>query len=923
MRGIYLLVFEFFLVFNLTGCGFKDETTAEIKAKAQSFREKGEIKASIIEYKNAIQLAPDQAELRFSLGEVYSEIGDFTSAAKEFERAVKLDPNNSFMRINLAQVYMALMKYEEVVENLNPDIGDTNVEKAQVHAFLGLAKAYLGHQDALGFMQKAKFFDPDNVEVRLAWASYERIRGNDTQRRAWLVPLVKGRVGNPDAWSQLGEIEHKAKNFQAAIGAYTNSIRLRKYHHPDQMQRAIIYIEMNALDKAQADIDELLKAKVSWVGPTHIAGIIAIKTQNWTKAREYFQKVLALRQDYIPSQYFLAIIEARENNLQNALSLLEQYIDRVPDNTRANLLYVEILIRLNKLDKAQNSLRRLYNTNQSDPRILVLFGRTFLKQNKVDRAIEYFKKSIDIEPDDVIARELLGNALLSQSETRSLGRAELEKALQLDPMRAKVYASLFNSYLDEKDYERAKGVANRVEKWLPATSQSVTMTALISLRQGKPEVAIGMLEEALNKFPRDEAITDNLAKLYLSRQDYSSARKLFNDSLLNDPSNMKALLQLALIAKREGDDEQAMHWLEQAVEKNPEQITPKLALAAEFVVSGKPEKADSILGTEEVKHGSTFAYRLVRSQAKIALGDYKNARLILESLLEDAPEFVTAQLLLAKVYASTNEKLKLREVLEQILTLDSGNFNALLAITRLELLDGNFVQFKEKMNFLIRDYANHPDVQWLKAKLDSGNRDYRGAVVTLTNLLGKAPNSSIVKELARNQWATGARDEAIASLENWLIKNPADVNVLSDLAEYYVLEKRESDSLRIYNKLNQLAPNNPLVLNNLAWLLRDVDVEKALDHGLKAAKLEPQDSDVMDTLAVLYLKNSQPENAQVYSATAFKLNPGSELIQLHHAKVLLANDERKMGMRILDQLVKKAGSEEIKQEAKLELEKLK
>ncbi len=905
------------------GCGPDGETVEEVLGKAQEYQQKGELNASVIEYKNAIRLAPERSDLRFSLGQIYSDRGDFQSALKEFSKAIQLDPNSANILVALARVQMELEEYEEVTNNLNPEKGSTDEQKAQLYAFLGLAQALLNQPNAIDSLKRAQSLDDQNSDVRLAWGKYEGLRGNIAEQKDWLEPLLKNGEGHPDAWSQIGVIEQRGQNFEAAIGAYTHSINQRNYLHPDLMKRAMVFIEISQLDKAQADVDTLLKAKVPWVGAPHIAGIISLQQKNWIKARDYFQKVLSSKPDYAPSQLFLAIIDARENNLQNALSLMEQYIDRIPNNTRANLFYVDLLIRLNKLHKAQSELKNLYQVNKDDPRILVLFGRSFLKQNNIGQAVEYFNRSIALNPNDPVARVLLGNALISKAETRELGRSELEKALQLDPAISEAYLSLFESYLQDKNYGLAGSISERVNKQFPESSQGANMSALLLLRRDEPEKAIEILKSTLERFPKDGRTTENLAKIYLWRQDYASAKKLFTDTLLYDPGNLKALIQLAFIAKREGDFQKSLDWLKQAADKNRDQIAPKLALAAEYIELGQPKQADQILSPEEFKHGNSAAYRLVRAQAKIALKEYANARTMLESVLDELPGSVTAQLLMAKIYANTKEPTKLREALEKVLELDPENFSGLLAFARLELIEGNLDRFRQKLMVLKSNYANHPDVLWLQAKLDTGNQDYRGAVVTLSDLMRKIPNSAVVKELARNQWAAGKRDEAIAELEAWLVKNPDDVNALGDLAEYFALEKRENDSLDVYQKLNKLAPSNPIILNNLAWLLRDIDTKKALEFALKAAELEPQDADIMDTVAVIYLRDNQPGNAKIYSQGAYRLKPGSDFVQLHHAKILIANQDFKAAQRILLRLNDKTDSEEIKREVGLELEKLK
>jgi putative PEP-CTERM system TPR-repeat lipoprotein len=912
-----ILVFVFFL----SGCG-SAESPEEYLKKAKQYQDQGGYQAAIIEYKNAIRLAPDRFDARVQLGNVYMETGQFAPAAKEFRRALELGGDKPEVMIPLARAYLSLEQYEPIVELVHPETGLNDSQKSRMYALLGRAQAYLNLEQSLASLEKAKNLDDQNSDVRLAWASYEGIKGNSKRQKEWLSPLIESDEGDPDAWSQLAGIEKRDKNIQAAIDAYSHSIRLRSFPHPDLMNRALLYVDADQLDKAQADIDTLVQAKSPWIGVSHISGIIAIKNEDWVKARGFFQKVLSSNPDYAPSQYFLAIIETRENNLQSALSLLEQYVDRIPNNTHANLLYADILIKLNKLDKAQGQLKRLYNTDQGDPRILVMFGRSYLKQNKIDQAVEYFRRSIQIDPQDAGSRLLLGKALLTQSKTKKLGRQELEKALQLEPAMMEAYNVLFLDSIQEKEYPLARATAARVKDQFPKASTGGNMEALSFLQQGDKDQAISLLKQVLEKFPKDPLTSQNLAKIHLRDGDYASAKQLYEGLLLHDPSNIQVLSQLALIAAREGDKEKTLQWIKQAADKNPDELAPKLMLAAEYIVRGQAKQADLILVPLEHIHGNAPEFLLVMSQAKIALKDHQKAIRLLKTLVSQVPNSVTAHVLLARIYQIDNELANLRIELDKILELDAENFEAQLAMARLELLERNKDAFKSLTEKLARSYPSHPGVMLLKAALDASDRDYQSAIENLSTLMNQKPSSGMAKALARNYWMSGERDKAISVLEVWKQSNPDDANILSDLAQYYAVETRDDEALQVYARLNELNPNNPTTLNNLAWLLQDIDVEQALEYGKRSQEIDPKDLNTLDTLSVLYLKDGQAENALIFAQSAFQAAPGSEAIQLTYARALIANNQMQQAKRILERILQSSSAEDMVREARAALEKI-
>jgi putative PEP-CTERM system TPR-repeat lipoprotein len=920
MRFVFFQVVV--LVLLLVGCGGGTSPEGHIE-KGRNYSSNEEWSSAIIEYKNAIRLAPKRFEPRIELGKVYMESGQFLSALKEFNRAVELGADRNSLIIPLSKAYLQTAQFQEIISLIEPENADNNSESAEMYAYLGLAKAHLKQPAALESLQKAKKLDVDHRSVRLAWAKFESLQGNSEKSKEWLAPLLKHGKGDPDAWSQLGNMEFESKNFDSAINAFSHSIEQRKYVHQDLMLRSMAYLNTGKLDKAQADIDTLMASNQSWIGIPHIAGMIALQEEDLEKARGLFQKVLSTNPDYAPSQFFLASIEIRENNLQNALSLLEQYVDRIPTDLHANLLYSDVLIKLDKLEKAQSELKRLYKSNKDNPQVLVLFGRSYLKQNSIDQAVDFFRQSININPDDIEARVLLGNALLSQSKTRALGRKELENALKLNSRLLPAYESLFKSYLDEKNFELAGQTAERVKKEFKDESVGSNMEALSALLQGDKVRAEEILKSSLKKFPEDPRTSKNLASMYMQAGEYESAKSLFEKQVLRDRSDVRVYGQLALIAAKQGEKEKALNWLKQSVENNPGKLSPKLMLAAEYLVRGLPKQADLLLAPEEERSRVNPLFLLTFAQTKLALNDTQKAQRILSVLVDEVPNSTAAHLLLAKVHAKNKDQVSLRASLKKVLDLEQDNLAAQLAMARLELYERNDRAFNNWMKILTSKFPSNPYVMWLQAKRDSGDKNYKEAVGVLSDLFEQIPISGVVKELAFNHWRKGDKESAITVLEVWRKDNPEDVSILTDLAQYYAVENREDESRKIYTILNQISPNDSTVLNNLAWLMRDVDIKQALEYSKKALSINPDDPSAMDTLAVLYLNDNQFENALLYAKSAFQALPSSESIQLTYAKSLIANNDTKLGQRILSRLMEKTESNSIRQQAKAELDRLK
>ena len=103
-------------------------------------------------------------------------------------------------------------------------------------------------------------------------------------------------------------------------------------------------------------------------------------------------------------------------------------------------------------------------------------------------------------------------------------------------------------------------------------------------------------------------------------------------------------------------------------------------------------------------------------------------------------------------------------------------------------------------------------------------------------------------------------------IQRELDKKPDSPNLYSMLGDLYYSNKNYSKTIKAYEQSIALAPDNPQVLNNLAWLYATCEVErfrdpkKALKLAKKAAEIE-KSPHILDTLAESFYVNSQFEKA--------------------------------------------------------------
>ena len=98
------------------------------------------------------------------------------------------------------------------------------------------------------------------------------------------------------------------------------------------------------------------------------------------------------------------------------------------------------------------------------------------------------------------------------------------------------------------------------------------------------------------------------------------------------------------------------------------------------------------------------------------------------------------------------------------------------------------------------------------------------------------------------------------------------------------------------------APENALLLNNLAWAASQLKRPEALEHAERAHELAPENPNIMDTLGVILVGSGQTERGLALLGRAAELAPDAHQIRLNFAKALLKVERKAAARKELEPL---------------------
>ena len=115
----------------------------------------------------------------------------------------------------------------------------------------------------------------------------------------------------------------------------------------------------------------------------------------------------------------------------------------------------------------------------------------------------------------------------------------------------------------------------------------------------------------------------------------------------------------------------------------------------------------------------------------------------------------------------------------------------------------------------------------------------------------------------------------------WVEAQPESATALLSRAEYQMTSGDESGAISSYKAAIGYQPDNPVALNNLAWLLRGKDPEQAINLASQAHELEPENAAILDTYGWILHLAGRHGDARPLIEKALALSPENEEIQGH------------------------------------------
>ncbi len=693
--------------------------------------------------------------------------------------------------------------------------------------------------------------DP-NVRKQKYLASGERYIAQGKYREAAIQfqNSLKADKNFPDAHYALSQAYMHLGRIGPAYGELVRTVDLQPTNYKARIDLGSLSLAAGKVDDAQAQANAVLKAQPNNPDVHALLSAIALRRGQRDQALVEMRRAVELAPNRAAYYEDLAILQSNdptktssvEDNLKKAIAL-------DPKSVNARLLLASFYVRNNRWPEAEQVSR---DAVAADPKSIAAragLAQIFLKEGNQAKAEDVLRKASQDLAGDPQGVSLLADYYVASGQMDK-AKAEFARLAAQYPKNVALQEGYIRVLLQVKDFATAKATVSALMKTNSNNPGVTALNGIVLLNDGDSNDAVNALQDGVKNFPQDAFIQYWLGRAALAKGDIALAEKSFRQAVALKPNALEALQYLAQIAAQQGD----------------------MNLLAD--VAGK-----AIAAAPRFPDGYVW-----RATTEMSQNSPEKAEADLKTAISVSPQSPTPYIQLAKLQFAQKRFPEGLSSLEQALRYDPNSVEAM----RLEI--GYYLYNKQPDKALARLNA-----QIEKSPMNSGFYDLLAQLQIQNKKLDQAA-SAAEKAMQLNPFDRGAamlfaqievqRGQAAAAVAVWKQLSSAHPDDAGTLAFLGMLEESNGNPQMAetdYKRSLQIQPQQPVVANNLAYLMlqNGGNVDVALTLAQTARQGMPNSSRSADTLAWAYYYKGTYEFARDLLEDAIKTDPDNATIQYH------------------------------------------
>jgi tetratricopeptide (TPR) repeat protein len=588
-----------------------------------------------------------------------------------------------------------------------------------------------------------------------------------------------------------------------------------------------------------------------------------------------------------------AILAVGDRKPEEAAAALRKALQNKPNDPDLTTLLARVLADTGKAAEAETLLSDLNSRQKSYAPAYDLLYQIYTRLNRIAEAESLLKAKVRNNPKN--ADYILELA----TYYASANKAEMKNALQMlidapkdfpnGPLLVGDFYSKLRDYPEAIRYYQQDASVDQ-----DATHKAVYQKRLVNAFEaaGKMQDASNLVEQILKANPKDEEALRVQANLLLrtgKKDNVAAAQNQLQDLAKRRPDDATVWLGLGRADELKGDLDSARKQYQEALKRQPSNLSARYALADIGLIQKRPN--DTLMQTGEILkiRPNDGRARLLRAQALMRTGNPALARSELTALSHDYPKDPQPQVELGLLALSEQKYRDAEEAFTKLRATDDPRaYAGLGAVYSFEK------QFDKALQVLNEGLKKSPDSELIKRQLANSAAmagKYDLAITQLREVLTANPKSAPDSLALGDVYdLKGDSNNAIAMYRQAYALAPAELNSGLALARALAHAGRDSEATAQYRAVLKDHPDDPIVMNSMAYFLVDTgsDLDEALRLAQRAVQKAPNEPNYSDTIACIYLKKGQRDSAlQIFSnlvrkypeAATFRYHLGMALVE--------------------------------------------
>jgi len=479
-----------------------------------------------------------------------------------------------------------------------------------------------------------------------------------------------------------------------------------------------------------------------------------------------------------------------------------------------------------------------------------------LKKGRIDEAIAFMQKAQQLDPESVYLKRELAGMWLRKKNIRA-AQELLDGILENHPedIETLLLAGRVNQNL--KHHEKAMDAYSRVIQLDPTRQNVYLVLGGMYMDQERWEDARTVYQQLVDHFPGSYAGYFFLGRISSIQGDARAAQRYYEKTLAIEPDLVESRFELGGLFESEKKFKKAAAVYDEILKKNPNNVQARMAMAHALHRRGFTKKAGRMFA--ELGRLSLKDQEVVRILVRQYLDtqDYEAADIIVRGLLQGAPGNSDLVYLGGVSLDGLGKKKAAIEQFKQVKP-ESRFFQN--AAVHAALLYQETEQLQAAIDFMLATIEKDPKNTEFRLYLGSFYEQveaYEKAEEALKEGLAiDSDNSRLHFRLGVVYDKWGKKDASIATMKQVIRFEPDNANALNYLGYTYAdMGINLDEAEQLIRKALEHKPGDGYITDSLAWVYyKRGQYEEALPLLEQASRLVPDDPIVMEHLGDVYSK---------------------------------------------------------------------